>query len=278
MPLFDEHLQPNPPLLKLLRLVGMPLNSPTTLLSINTWAQSHLLRQGERWEKQNPRFERLTSDIQPLLEDFGFVHEISPHFKSYEGAIIHGALLSTVCFRLHYLIKQWQEEGVRFQHLYFLGGDRPLEPSCENIKEMLSSNALSLLIRKDATLSLNPPTTEHEMMQWVWNHSEIPQHLRESVIVHFIQAPMKSHSQTHTLIRPTTEDTVYKWLEASPSPGLYLAVSNAPYILRQDLVIKSIAGPEFHFDTVGPKAHPYQRMSIFLDELARLIFQIKNLI
>jgi hypothetical protein len=272
--LFDKHFKPKAKLLQLLDLFEID-NQLTTIEQINAWAQKNLLRQGERWEKQRNEFEKLKTEITPLLRDLGFIEATYPHFNEYQGAIIHGALLSRVRLRLHYLVKQW-ENGVRFTHLYFLSGERFLNKEYENKESLISDSSSLLKIKKDWKEPTQLPQTEHEMTKLVWDQSDIPDDMRTQVTVHFINAPMKKDVKTKKNIRPTTNDTVKEWLKTYPPIGRYLAITNAPYTNRQDLVIRTIAPDIYGFDTIGSKANQ-EEIAIFLDELARLIFQTKQL-
>ena len=203
--LFDENHQPRVKLLQLLELVGMePLSK---VVQINRWAQKNLLRSGERWEKQTEKFEKFKPKIMPLLRDLGFVDAISPHFSEYQGALVQGALFVRVQLRLHYLIEQWKQ-GIRFTHLYFLSGERPLEVQYENRNAFIRDEGSLLKIRKDWHEPSELPKTECEMIQLVWEQSEIPEDMREQVHVHFINAPMKKDPRNEKLLRPTTNDTV----------------------------------------------------------------------
>ena len=256
-----QEYQPSAKLLQLLQLVGMspPDPSRNALEQINDWAQKHLLRQGERWETQTDKFEFLKPQLIPLLQELGLFDPVHPHFKAYQGAIIHGSTLGTARLRLNYLVEQWRE-GIGFSHLYFLTGERPLNPEEKDAIHVVSGKL---------------PETEYEMVQLLWEHSDIPQTLRSQVQVHFITAPMQRDLQGNPL-RPTTQDTVNAWLKAAPPIGSYLVISNAPYTPRQHFVLKTAASHEYSFDTVGPGASENEKAAIFLDELARLIFQIKN--
>ncbi|MBM3202117.1 MAG: hypothetical protein FJZ56_06895 [Chlamydiae bacterium] len=276
--LFDENYQPRVKLLQLLKIVGMePLNkSEKAIVQINNWAQKNLLRHGERWHEQTDRFEELKPKIKPLLNELGFVDDSSPHFKEYQGAIVHGALLPRVRLRLQYLIEQWKQ-GVRFSHIYFLSGERPLEAQHENQSTFMDDSGSLLKIRKEWSVPLEFPKTESEMTQLIWEQSEIPEDMRKEVEVHFINAPMKKDSKSDRLIRPTTDDTVETWFKALPPHGRYLAITNAPYTNRQDLVVRAIAPKGYGFDTVGSGSKGQEKTAIFLDELARFIFQIKQL-
>ncbi len=274
--LFDANFRPKVKLMQLLSILGMPALDPdeNALNQINSWAQKNLLRQGERWQEQNHRFEELTPRLKPLLKELDFVKATVPHFKEYQGALIHGAMLPTARLRLHYLIKQWKC-GIRFSHLYFLSGDRPLQAEHENEETLLSDQKSPLKIREEWSRPHQLPKTEAEMMRFIWEQSEIPEDVRKQVKVHFIHAPMKKNPGSEKSLRPTTDDTVEYWLKNSPPLGRYLAVSNSPYINRQDLVVRMMASKGYEFETIGPEAIEQEKMAIFLDELARFIYQTK---
>ena len=257
--LFDEKMRPRENLLRILTLTGMESSAETSLDQINAWAQQNLLRQGERWEVQTERFEPLRPLILPLLKETGFVDARLPQFAEYQGALVQGALLPRVRLRMHELVQQWKR-GVRFPKLYFLSGERPLEPKYES---GWSESATS-------------PKNEWEMIQWVWEQAQIPEEMRKGVEVYFIKTPMKKDPASEKLLRPNNEDTVETWLATRPPPGRYLVVTNAPFTNRQDVVTRMIAPEDYGFDTIGPAASPEEKIAIFLDELARLIFQTKG--
>lgn len=277
-PFFDSDSKPTIKLVAILKLLGMPSLNPSekAILQINRFAQENLLRKGERWEEQSEKFEALKPCLKPLLKELGFVKAKSPQLTKYEGAIVHGALLPSVRLRLQYLIDQWNK-GVRFSKIYFLTGERPLEIEREGVKAMSSDEISPLKIRKDWSLPTKFPQTECEMIRLVWEQSEIPEEMRAETAVHFINAPMKANAKGEKIVRPTTDDTVEAWLKYKPEPGNYLAVSHAPYINRQDVVLKSLTTKDYIVDTVGPRADKKGKIAIFVDELARYIFQIKQI-
>lgn len=262
--LFSQDGKPKPKLCELLNILGMQHLPKKCIKEINAWAQENLLRKGERWQKQTDRFEPLRKKIQPILTNLGFIKGRSPHFEKYTGAIVHGSLLTRVRIRLDYLIKQWKK-GIRFRDIYFLSGERPLDPQYEYQDKFINDKDSPLKIRKDWKL-LAIPKTECEMIQLVWNQIELPQDMKNQVNVHFINAPMKNN------LRPTTDDTVEAWLKTAPSVGNYLAVTDNPYINRQDVVTRIASSKKYGFDTVGPDVYSEVTMAIVLDELARLIF------
>lgn len=272
---FDEKAQAKPKLKELLCLAGMP---PTFLSrkSINAWAQTHLLRKGERWEKQTEQFDANSSKMKVLLKELGFLKAVSPSFSSYEGALIHGGFLPRVRSRLGYLLEQWKK-GVRFSHLYFLSGSRDLDPLYENEQTFSTSEDLSFLIQKGWSAPKEPPKTEWEMIKMLWEQVELPQDMRKQIQVDFIYAPKKQGPIQGKWVRPTTEDTVLAWLKTNPTPGRYLSVSNAPYLPRQDLIVRGLSPEKYGFDSIGPEAEDQEKIAVFLDELARMIFQIQQI-
>lgn len=266
--LFDEKCRPRFKLLQLLEELGMGSlkDKEDAILEINSWAQANLLRQGERWNTQTCKFENIKSKIQPLLDELGFINASIPHFKDYQGAIVHGGYLLRVQLRLNYLVDQWKQ-GVRFSFLYFLSGERPLEE--QEVVNLISKG----FFRPELECI---PKTECEMVQLVWERSYIPQEMRRGVQVYFINAPMQKNSGNENPQRPTTETTVEYWLKADPPSGRYLAVTNAPYVSRQDAVIRAIAPKKYSFETIGFGASTEEATAIFLDEVARFIYQTKT--
>lgn len=252
--LFDESDRPLPALSRLLQIVGMD-TTDADLAAINTWAQRNLLRRQERWDKQTDHYESLRAELLPLFDACGITRAAYPDGARYEGALIHGSLLGTTRLRLNFLIDQWSK-GIRFPRLYFLTGDRPLAPGIETFDE--------------AAPDIH---TECEMIRELWKRADVPQDMRDAVEVHFIRVPMHTDPQTGKARRPTTDDTVFAWVETDPADGRYLAVSNAPYICRQDLVMQTLA-PQYSYDAVGCGCNPHERIVILLDELARLIYQV----
>lgn len=270
--------QDNQPKVELIQVMGMAgMKTPSVSLEkINEWGQKNLLRKEERWSEQDATLEHLKDRMTPLLKELGMKDATAPTRTEYQGAIVHGSTLDEVRLRLHYLIEQWKK-GVRFHHIYFLTGSRPLNMSIENSSCCENDDESPLKIRKGWTLS-SPPKTEYEMVVMIWDQSEVPEGLRKSVTVEFVQAPMKQSPTSEKLERPTTDDTVVYWLKNNPVQGRYLAVSNAPFTPRQDLVVRTFLTDEYELETIGPALDNQLRVAIILDELARLIYQTTQFI
>lgn len=265
--LFDANMTPRPKLLELLYLLGMEKNR-TTLSHINEWTQQNLRRKGERWEKQSDKYESMRSQIMPQLSELGLVEAISPSFQTYDAAIVHGALIIRVRSRLHFLVEQWNQ-GIRFKHLYFLTGERLLEPKYESPDRLLSDTNSPLRIRPDWIPPTVMPKFENEMVEMVWDQSEIPADMRAAVSVHFISAPKQPGST-----RAQTEDTILAWMKETHPTGRYLAVTEAPYLGRQDFLVRKHLNNKAGLDTAGYEAREETvSMAIMLDELSSWIYE-----
>ncbi len=270
-PCFDDHFELTKNLVDLLEIVGYEGSESKSIDKINEWAQKNLLRKGERWEEQTAKFEGLKERILPLLTNMGFINGVRPHFGTYEGAIIHGATLGRVRLRLFDLVSEWNK-GVRFQDLIFFGGERALDPHLESEENLTSDKNSPLKIREGWMRPETLPKTEAEMIRFVFEQADLPEEMRKLNVV-FVSAAMKQEGGKS--VRPSTEDTIRSWLETSPKGSRYLAVSNAPYIVRQGLLMQGM-DPTRQYDTIGVEVSSQERMAIILDEVARVIFYTKT--
>lgn len=263
--LFDAQGRPRIKLLELLKLLGMP-EQFNSCEQINQWAQAHLLRHGERWDQQQD-FEFLRFELAPLLAELGFLDAPAPHFDTYQGALVYGALLLSIRRSIHYLVEQWKQ-GVRFSQLYFLCGERTLR-EVENIQQLYLEGEQLSPVKKGPPLSAFP-TTECEVARLIWEMTEVPEEMRD-LPVSFVNGAKQPDSA-----RATRNETVKAWLELAPEEGTYLAIAHAPYHHRQDLVVRELA-PTYQFETVGYKASENMELALILDEVARAIFQINQM-
>src|SRR3989338_5300137 len=79
---------------------------------------------------------------------------------------------------------------------------------------------------------------------------------------------------TGKLSRPTTADTIKQWLaQESPEPGTCLCISDQPYCNYQHIVCASYLPKSFTIETVGKKASDHERISTYLDTIARTLYQ-----
>lgn len=254
--LFDNTGRPSFPLLSVLEILN--LKHEDTLDSIVAVTQKTLLRPPgkERWEVDDV-FKSKKNLLDPLFKKLHCIDALHATKKHYDYAVVLGALFSRVHDRLQWLIDEWRQ-GVRFTTLVFLSGQRTLTGT---EREQLKT----FLHREDV------PTNEFEMTKSVYDALAMPESLRKVPVV-FINAPARCGKS-----RATTEDTVNAWLEQHPVPGSVLAISNQPYVLQQQCILRFLLPLSFSIEAVGPVVSPSTTTTIILDNLARWIFQIKRL-
>lgn len=182
----------------------------------------------------------------------GLFEPWKPLHQSYDKALILGATTSRMQMRLDFLKKFW-EEGVRFQEIVWLTGDRPLDHRADGLTDRCKN--------------------ESEAARILWDETDLPTEMR-SLSVSFIAVPMKQEGSS--LKRPNTEDTIAAWLQTAPNPCSALFVSDQPFCGYQFAVVKAILPEQYAFDLVGqgadPMSHPLAA-AITLDSIARWIYQ-----
>ncbi len=226
----------------------------TTLQEANAFAQKNLLRTGERWDAQAPNpvhkdIQQNSSTIIQELKQLGMIDEIKPKKNDYTYAGLMGALKERVAYRMNYL-KKLIDEGYTFKYIVLLGGSRPLQ---EKEKENLPAEV----------------TTEAEMMVHLFHNAGF----KNSKMI-LVNAPMVQKADG-TLVRPNTDDTLIYFAQIAPEDGSFLALSNAPYTLRQTKVAQRILDQKrFPVDGAGEKADAQEIDPIMImDELARTLYE-----
>jgi len=269
----DKQGRPTETLQKLLDLFGIEHDG--TLESVVAETQKVWLRPAgkERWEVALLH-EGNREQILPLLKKIGSVDAIFPSQKNYQYGVVLGALVSRVRSRFAFLLDLWKK-GIRFDEVVFLGGERPLHATLESADLLLDPNNKELPFSEGWRLKEKLPETETEMMKMVFDQAELPEGFAENVNVTFVDAQMQQRADG-TLRRPTTNDTVEKWLEQNPEPGSCLFVSNQPYTGRQDSVARTYLPKRFSIETVGSQAYQDLPIVTFLDSLARWLYQEKK--
>ncbi len=159
-----------------------------------------------------------------------------------------------------------------------LGGLRPLDPAIETEHDLLNPDILGLSLRTDWHAPAQLPTTESEMMRFVFDQTDLP---FDRNIITFIDTPMQTKADG-SLTRPTTADTVHSWLAQDPVPGSCLAISNQPFVCYQDTVIRTYLKDlhsKFSIETVGEGVSESERndlkIAVTLDAIARWLYQLK---
>lgn len=266
--------QGNPSETLLVLLDELNVKHDGTLKSIVEVTQKEWLRASgkERWDMQE-KYQDKREVLFSYFKKLGLIDQIKPRSKKYDYALMLGATLPRVRDRLSYLANLW-DDGVRFNKIIFLGGQRPLEDKFENKEKLLDTNNPYLPFASNWSLNGELPKTETEMMKFVFDQSNLPEEMKKLDIV-FVDAPMKQ-KEDGSLKRPTTEDTILDWLKTNPRRGSCIAISNQPYVSYQDSILKTHLSKEFYLETVGKALdNNSDRMTMILDNLARYLYQEK---
>lgn len=204
----------------------------------------------ERWEQRDS--EAMIANRERFLTLFNQLDLLAakkPSCKKYDYVLLLGGLQSRVEKRLDYLTSLL-EEGVRFNQLVLLGGQRPLMQDKESIANIIEG------------------ATELDMMELI-----VKKHLRNWPIDHSEIAIVPINTPLYAGKRPTTSDTVKAWLDTKPRPTNLLAISDQPHISYQNAVLEASLRPlNFTLETVGCAASPEVKISVVLDALARRIY------
>lgn len=246
---------------------------------------SNSLPPPERWEMMG-NFSKKQAEmiIDICLNDLGLKSRISPRQKHYQGVLFLGAALPRVRTRLAFLNGLVDHQEIDFTKIYILTGERPLSKAAGETSQCL-------IDRHNNLLSIHPewqppkvlPHDEGDMIKMVFDQSKHP-HLKEDQIA-LIYTPKRKGEA-----RATTETTVFKWLEQTqPKDGLYLAISNQPYVLYQELVIRrcllqakrhdiqiECVGPQADFSGTPPSS-VQQQAAVLLDNLNRICYELRAL-
>ncbi len=220
----------------------------------------------ERWELEDTTFDNI-EQIATALKNVGLIDVVVPSCKNYTYVIVLGGIVKTVRKRLMDLIHLWKL-GIRWDNIIFLGSERPLDPTIESIDKLINPEGY-FTFKKEWVAPAVMPTTESEMMQFVYDQTDLPKDVA-SIPMILVDTPMNIAADG-TKKRPTTIDTIRRWLSLSPEPGMCLFISSQPHVGYQDAVIRSVM-PAHMVDTVGT-AMKEIKISECLDALARWLYQ-----
>lgn len=219
--------------------------------------------------------------VEAIAHKMGIFNPKPPRFNHYNYGICLGAFLETVRIRLAMLVDLWKQ-GVRFDTLVFLSGERDLrknEGDIEAMSELCHPKSSPLTIKKNWKLPAESPyASEYDMVRLVWDQTEIPEDMAEALKgkVIFVNASRGDKP------RASTYDTYKVWLQEYQPPGGTLLVPNHPYIWPlQDLIGKNVLGNAFILDTVTPEKDlfGYDRknfVSLFHDTIAKCLYELSR--
>lgn len=266
--IINDDKTPSKDLAKLLEITHTAHDN--TLAGIVKATQQAWLRPAgkERWEMEDI-FSAQKEQILPLIKRLGMIDEIKPTDKYYNYAIVLGAITRTMRTRFAYLIEQWQQ-GVRFDQIIFLVGARPLDATLESHQVVLNTDNTEQYVRKNWSFEGILPSTETDAAKIVYHQADLPVDMGQ-IPVRFIDTPMQP-TNTGSVRRPNTADTIAAWLATNPKPGSCLFISNQPYCSYQNSIVKTVLPASFSMQTVGSKASDDTSITMHLDNIARFLF------
>ncbi len=223
-------------LLELLQVLEVPHDGK--MEGIVAATQHRWLQKGkERWEFEERYLDKREAAF-PFLERLGCVESVFPAKNAYTYAIVLGGYASRVKARLDFL-ETLKKNGLRYERLLFFTGERYLDPS-ENMGDLKTETEMMLSLYPDPVIVIDTP---------------------------------QQRGADGVLRRPNTADTVRAWLNTNPLPGTCLVITNQPFVPYQDEVLRTELPAEFPFETVGPKAEEETLFALYLDTIARWLYQ-----
>jgi len=246
LPLFSSGNIISPSLLKIFSILNMQHDG--TFADIVQKAQTQLLRKKgqERWDI-DPLFEDKRQELLPHLKALGFIDALAPEPGMYEYLLIFGFVTTDVKSHFDYIAQYITSRVI----------------ACKQV----------ILLTSALPLPLHAPcrafgATEAAMMQSIYHDS-----LLSAIPYTCIEVPMIT--ENNATRRPTTADTVQAWIVTNPTPGNCLALSGQPFIRRQLRIAQDVLPTTFSVTPTGPKAEKNLSIALYLDELARAMYQEK---
>jgi hypothetical protein len=249
--LIDENHFPTPSLIFLFDLMG--ITHDYSLKSMVRATQQKWLQPCKECWHFDPKEEHRMGYIFPFLQKIGCVDAVYPKEQQYDYALVLGGYYTFIQSRLKTLVNEW-EKGVRFRRLVFLTGERFLDP------------------RTEAPLfNFTSKQTEAELMLHLWEKHFASSTLKGLPFT-LVDTPGSKNKEGNWL-RPTTMDTILKWLSYAPKPGKCLCISSQPFIGYQHSVLSTYLPKNFLIETIGDGAEKDLPLSVYLDNLARWLYQ-----
>jgi len=130
----------------------------------------------ERWQIADKYIDR-RSELLPLLRRIGCIDEVKPKKRDYDYALFLGCALFRARKRLAHLIKLYKQ-GIRFNSIVVLSGQRPLDNGIESREELLMGDESILPIRRGWRSTGEMPKTEIDMIRLLFEQTGLPDGMR----------------------------------------------------------------------------------------------------
>lgn len=272
MPHLIDDASVHPALLKTFQIAGY--QGEATPEALNAYAQSHFLRKpgAERWEMKATHEDKREA-LRPSLKELKVLDDVTPSLSFYDHVLILGATVSSMRKRVATLEDIWKR-GVRFKHLYFLVGTRPLDPKVEGEDVLYDPRKSEIPFRAEWKASPQRPQTEEGAAKFVWDQVISEKELRKKP-VQYVSASEVKDIKSGKMRRANTADTVLAWISLNPEPGTVLIISNNPYVPYQYATVFGILRRHgFHEDRIDAAGQGDQDtpVAVHLDNLARWLY------
>lgn len=273
---YSKHLihpdnMPTKELQDLLALTGLNPNLKGHELVAST-QESWLRRSKERWQEQD-RFNEMKSELYPLLQKLGCVDEVSAKQAKYDYAIVLGATVNGTRPKLVQLIKEYNE-GVKFGTVFFITADWQHDLSREH-PSLLDLDQPNLDIKESWRAPEELPTTELEITKALVSQINFPKGLNPEDFVYIGTKDLTDANGNPR--RATTKDTLEDLIKVCDLEGKSCAVfSLQPYVGYQDAVVRGTLPKTCRIETIGRGASKDYNYSVYMDSLARWIYQCEK--
>lgn len=200
-----------------------------------------VIRQGaqERWEtKPLAWMHEETEKMVAALTTLGFITMVQPSKNQADLICLLGAAKGRMRDRMAFA-NNLLEQGVTADAIIMLTGERYVTAGVDGTEEELTALAKALHLESWKKL------TETDIAKDLYAHSDLQNH---GIAWYVIDTPKGDLPRPTTL---TTTLALMEWLHEHPEVHHIIFVSNQPYVLYQEAIIRPIIGDTVTFEMVG---------------------------
>lgn len=284
--LLNADQSPSGPLAALLQLTD--LEHDGTIEDVVSKTQKYWIRKEglERcnvidmyWDKKEQIF--------PLLAQIGVINaivDICPKKDRFDYLFVHGGPLYYMHSRIALMARLLNL--YKFKSLVFLTGDRPLDPVAESEEKIFERSSLFEIDQDWSWQSAKMPTTEYELNRMMfkmaskpdkWKHAPIKVITTQNPYIDRTEKKQVEFTSVGYPDKINTATSILLWLKSEPTekPCSCLAVSNQPYVGRQDALAHSLFPSNFNITTIGLGSSE-ENIAVHLDNIARWLYALKE--
>jgi hypothetical protein len=245
------------PLLDIARITT--INHVDTLERFVKQTQAQWLRKRntERWDMDDP-YRDYQEALLPLFEKLGLCNSIEPKPNHYTYALVLGNTAQSIVQQLTFL-QRLSSKNTMVDYLVFLSGQR-----------IITQDEFDCV--KNYVPTITAPLTETDMMITFLHHTSLAPALKVLKLC-VVDTPY-TITPLGISLRPTTPDTITRWLSRyNPMAGSCLAISLQPFLPYQDAALRTLLPGTFNLEIAGPVDSEPPTASLYLDSLARWVYQ-----